>query len=175
RRAAVEALVRWQRPGRPLLPPDRFVPLAEQSGLINELTGWVLDTALAQVSEWQAQGLRMPVAVNVSVHDLERPAFAGRVLASLSAFGTDPEMLCLEVTETRAMQAPRAVIASMERLRSFGVRLAIDDFGTGQSSLAPVRHFPADEIKIDKSFCADVSGSSLAILRSVVALAHELG
>ena len=175
RLAAVEALVRWQRPGRPLLAPDRFVPLAEQSGLINEMTGWVLDTALAQASDWQSEGLRVPVAVNVSVHDLERPAFAGRVLTSLSAFRIDPDMLCLEVTETRAMQAPHAVIASMERLRTFGVRLAIDDFGTGQSSLSHLRHFPADEIKIDKSFCADLSGSSLAILRSVVAMAHELG
>ncbi|HEX6487419.1 MAG TPA: EAL domain-containing protein [Candidatus Dormibacteraeota bacterium] len=172
---AAEALIRWKRVGRPLLLPDRFVPLAEQAGLINEVTGWVLDTALGQAAAWADQGAAMPVAVNISVHDLERATFVNRVAAALSAHRLDASLLCLEITETSAMQAMHAVVTNMERLRALGVRLSIDDFGTGQSSLAYLRHLPADEVKLDRSFCLDPSAASLSIVRSVITMAHELG
>lgn len=169
-----EALVRWRRRGGAVLLPERFISVAEQAGLINELTGWVLDNALRQSALWVREGVRLLVAVNVSVHDLERPTFVNRVAAALSANRADPALLCLEVTETSAMRALRPVVETMERLRALGVRLSIDDFGTGQSSLSYLHELPVDEVKLDRSFCAELSESSFAIVRSVITMAHEL-
>jgi EAL domain-containing protein (putative c-di-GMP-specific phosphodiesterase class I) len=173
----VEALVRWQHPTRGLVAPDQFIPLAEQSALIDAITLWVLDTALAQASAWQAGGHALGVAVNLSTRALQDPRFADTVGALLRRHAVPARRLKLELTESALLLDPAGALAALGTLHAMGVRLSIDDFGTGYSSLAYLKHLPVDEIKIDKSFVLDmtVSGKDLAIVRSTVELARNLG
>jgi diguanylate cyclase (GGDEF)-like protein len=174
---AVEALVRWRHPTRGLLLPDEFVPLAERSGLVQPLTGWVLDTALAQLSRWHDAGLRLRMAVNVTVKDLCGDALADQVTSGLARYGVPADCLQLEVTEGSLFADPVRAGPTLRRLGELGVTLSLDDFGTGYSSLAHLRQLPVREIKIDRSFVARMEhdAADLAIVRSIVDLALGLG
>ncbi len=172
-----EALVRWQHPKHGFMPPDEFIGLAEQTGLIRPLTFWVLDTAARQCAEWRRDGLEIEVAVNLSarhLQDLELPDLVGQVIEK---WGLSPDWLALEVTENAIMLDPERAMKVIEDLDARGIRLAIDDFGTGYSSLAYLKDLPADELKIDKSFVLDMDRdkSNLMIVESTINLAHSLG
>ena len=175
--AGVEALVRWQHPDRGLIPPAEFVPLAEQTGLIDPLTHWVLDNALRQCSVWRARGLHVPMAINLSAHNLQDLRLCESVAEALSRSGVPARWLTLEITESAVMADPQRALTVLDNLRAAGVRVAIDDFGTGYSSLAYLKEIPADDLKIDRSFTqsmvADPTG--LAIVRTTIELGHRLG
>ncbi|WP_051378000.1 MULTISPECIES: putative bifunctional diguanylate cyclase/phosphodiesterase [Derxia] len=174
---SAECLLRWRHPERGLIPPDSFIPWAEQTGFIKRLTAWVLDTACAQIARMRALHIELPLAVNLSAVDLDNPALHGKVEAALARHGVPPAMLKLEITESAAMNDPGRALATLARLRSLGIGLAIDDFGTGQSSLSYLSRFPVDELKIDKSFvrgmCAHRHDAML--VRSTIDLGHLLG
>jgi EAL domain-containing protein (putative c-di-GMP-specific phosphodiesterase class I) len=173
----VEALVRWQHPVRGLVPPDEFVPLAERTGLVHRLTAFVLREALDQVAEWWAHGLQVPVAVNVSMRDLQETDLAGLVAAELDAHHLPPTALVLEVTESVLAQDPGRAVATLRELADLGVSSSLDDFGTGYSSLLLLERLPVAEIKIDRSFVRrlDEQDGDPAMVRSIVGFAHGLG
>jgi len=175
--AHVEALVRWQHPARGLVSPNEFIPLAEQTGLIAPLTHWTLHEALAQVRVWQQRDLYLGVAVNLSARMLHEPHLAETVASLLREHDVPARRLKLELTESAIMVDPAGALVVLGELHQMGVRLSIDDFGTGYSSLAYLKHLPVDEIKIDRSFVQDMalSGKDLAIVRSTVELARNLG
>jgi diguanylate cyclase (GGDEF)-like protein len=174
---AVEALIRWLHPGRGLVPPDGFLPVAEQTGLIDPLTRWVLATALAQVVAWGDEFDGLTMAVNVSARNLARADFADTVLGELAAAGVPADRLVLEITETALMTDPEVAADVLARLSTAGVRISIDDFGQGQTSLGYLATLPLHELKIDKSFVDDLPANPAhaAIVRSVVDLGHNLG
>ncbi|GAC1313991.1 MAG: hypothetical protein NVSMB2_02800 [Chloroflexota bacterium] len=173
----LEALVRWQHPDRGLVPPDQFITLAENTGLIRPLTTWVLDHALKQCREWREQGLEAAVAVNLSMRSLQDEQLPEKLSALLEKSHVPARLLRIEVTESSLMAEPDRVRGILERIRQMGVLIAIDDFGTGYSSLAYLKRLPVDELKIDKSFVQDIASDSedAAIVRSTIALAHDLG
>ncbi len=174
--AGVEALVRWRHPERGLVLPDEFVPLAERSGLIQSLTAWVIDAALAQLATWQAEGFRFRMSVNVSVKDLCGDALAGQVERGLQRYGIAAEQLQLEVTEGSLLADPVRAASTLARLAELGVGLSLDDFGTGYSSLSHLRRLPVREIKVDRSFVRSMDDRrDLAVVRSVVDLGRGLG
>jgi len=165
----VEALLRWRHPSAGEMPPDAFIPIAEDSALIVPIGHWVLEQACAQSVEWRRHGYRLNLSVNVSARQLERPEFAEEVSAVLRMSGVDPATLTLEITETALMREPDATAALLDELKALGLRIAVDDFGTGYSSLAYLRQFPVDSLKIDRTFITNVTRSSEA-----QALAHTL-
>ncbi|CAN7343245.1 EAL domain-containing protein [Pseudoduganella sp. LjRoot289] len=174
---AMEALVRWRHPTRGMVSPVEFIPLAEETGLINPLGDWVLRTACAQLRSWIQQGLPpLRVAVNLSVRQLLQKEFAATVEAVLADTGLPPHLLELEITESTLMENAQDTLKALHRLRSLGVRLSIDDFGTGYSSLSYLKRFPVDIIKIDRSFVRDVpmDADDVAIVTAIIALAHSL-
>ncbi len=173
-----EALLRWRHPVLGDVSPAEFIPVIEITALSKPMTSFVLDTALAQLQHWAAQGLEMPVSVNISTTNLEERGFIDRVEASLDAHGIDPAMLELEVTESAVMGNSVLALARLETLSARGVRIAIDDFGTGHSSLAYLHSLPADVVKIDKSF-VDALGTDddrgESMIAAIVALSRDLG
>jgi len=173
----VEALVRWQHPVRGLLPPAEFLPAAEQSGLIEPLTAWVLRRALADQRDWLAAGRTWPVAVNVSARNLEAPGFADFVAATVAEYGIPADMLMLEVTETALAGDAATATRTVIDLVGLGAGVAVDDFGVGYTSLSQLRNVPVSEIKIDQVFVRGIvqNPQSEAIVRSVIELAHGLG
>ena len=173
----VEALVRWQHPGRGLLSPQEFIPLAEKSGLIRDLSRWVLENALRQNGMWRSQGLEVGVAVNVSARDLVDPSFADEIQQLLRRFSVPPHALELEITESALMADPERAITILNQLRSLGVKLTVDDFGTGYSSLAYLQRLPVTGVKIDKSFVSGVrrDDAGFVIVRSTIEIARVLG
>jgi predicted signal transduction protein with EAL and GGDEF domain len=173
----VEALVRWQHPVRGLLLPGEFIPLAEKSGLVRELTRWVLENGLRQNSVWREQGVELGLAVNVSARDLVDPAFVSEVAELLRRYAVPAAALELEITESAVMPDPERAIKILGELRSLGVRLAIDDFGTGYSSLAYLRRLPVTGVKIDKSFVSGLKsgGAGLLIVQATIEIARLLG
>jgi diguanylate cyclase (GGDEF)-like protein len=174
---AAEALVRWRHPELGVIPPDQFISIADESGLILEVGEWVLCTAARQAQRWQQDGWRdMSVAVNFSAAQFKQQHFETRVREALAAAGLEPRYLELEITETLAMQNAEATAETLRRLKELGVRVSIDDFGTGYSSLGYLRRFPIDILKIDRSFVrdADRDADSGAIVRTIVALARAL-
>ncbi|MEU0944486.1 bifunctional diguanylate cyclase/phosphodiesterase [Streptomyces canus] len=175
--AGLEALVRWVHPERGKVPPDEFIAIAESSGLMPHLTEYVLDTALAQVAEWRAQGLYVPVAVNVSPRDVHTPGFAGSVAARLARHGVPAGALQLEITEHVLLEDPSRAADTLAALTGHGVKMSLDDFGTGYSSLVHLRRLPVSELKIDRSFVAKlaVDTEDAEIVRCTVDLAHSLG
>ncbi len=176
--AGLEALLRWRQPELGLVPPDRFIGVAEETGRILEIGGWVLYEACRQARVWQVAGLpKVPVAVNVSVRQFRQAGFVQEVLGALEAAGLAPEYLELELTESLMMQNIESVIVAMRQLKELGVRLSIDDFGTGYSSLSYLRRFPLDYLKIDRSFVRDMLNDApgSAIVRSMITLGHSLG
>ncbi|MFI0242352.1 putative bifunctional diguanylate cyclase/phosphodiesterase [Streptomyces sp. NPDC016845] len=175
--AGLEALVRWVHPERGKVPPDEFIAIAESSGLMPHLTEYVLDTALAQVARWRAQGLHVPVAVNVSPRDVHTPGFAGAVAARLARHGVPAGSLQLEITEHVLLEDPQRAADTLAGLTGHGVKMSLDDFGTGYSSLVHLRRLPVSELKIDRSFVARlaVDNEDAEIVRCTVDLAHSLG
>ena len=175
--ASVEALVRWQHPARGLIPPDEFIPVAQETGLIKPLTRYVLAQALAQCRAWDVDGLELAVAVNVSMRNLMDLEFPDEVGELLAESGIAPTRLELEITESNIATDAARTARVLERLSTMGVRIAIDDFGTGYSSLAYLRRLPIDQIKIDRSFVAAMGESeeSAVIVRSTIDLGRNLG
>jgi diguanylate cyclase (GGDEF)-like protein len=173
----VEALARWQHPALGRVGPDGFIPLAEQAGLINALTQVVLRDAIAQCGRWRTQGLALRVSVNVSPRSLVDRDLPRAIARLLAANDVPPQSLQLEITESRAMPTGHGPLAVLDELRTMGVSVAIDDFGTGYSSLVQLQQLPVDEIKIDRSFVANMadSPSDAAIVRSTIDLARNLG
>jgi EAL domain-containing protein (putative c-di-GMP-specific phosphodiesterase class I) len=174
---AVEALLRWQHPERGLLGPHLFLPAAEQSGLIERLTAWVVERALTDRAVWTSQGRPWAVAVNVSARNLESPTLVGHVARLLASTGTPPDQLYLEVTETAIAGDPVVAVATVQALAETGVRISLDDFGVGYTSLSQLRSLPVAELKIDRAFVTALPApdSDRAIVAAVVQLAHGLG
>ncbi|TFW34666.1 bifunctional diguanylate cyclase/phosphodiesterase [Massilia horti] len=176
----VEALLRWQHPDLGRIEPGRFIPLAEETGMIVAIGGWVLRTACAQQRAWVAAGLpALKVAVNLSARQLKDPCLVASVLGTIADTGIDPHCLDLEVTESILIEDPAAHLATMTSLRALGVKISIDDFGTGYSSLNYLCELPADVLKIDGSFvrrlAQHASGSrSHVLVESVIDMAHRL-
>jgi diguanylate cyclase (GGDEF)-like protein/PAS domain S-box-containing protein len=173
----VEALVRWQHPTLGLLPPDQFIPLQEQLGLIEQLTFWVLEKSRDQAMQWHNAGLEVTVSVNLSPFNLQNPEFADRTASLLEGSPLGASWLVLEITENAVMLDPDKALQMLERLAAMGITLSVDDFGTGYSSLAYLRQLPVQEVKIDKSFVMGISSThdgDVAIVRAIVNLAHQL-
>jgi diguanylate cyclase (GGDEF)-like protein len=172
-----EALVRWQHPERGFIPPNEFVPIAERTGLIKPLSRYVLEASVEQCARWQAAGLDMHIAVNLTIPDLLDLELPDRIAELLAKSGVRPEQLELEITETTILADPFRVRGVLNRLNAIGLRLAIDDFGTGYSSLAYLKNLPVHTIKIDRSFvmgmCEDTSDAT--IVRSTIDLGRNLG
>ncbi|MDF3020379.1 MAG: response regulator receiver protein [Steroidobacteraceae bacterium] len=176
--ASVEALVRWRHPTRGIVPPDEFIPIAEESGLIVQLSDLVMRQALKQISEWWKAGCRdLRVAVNVSGAQFEAPGFPDWVFAHLDEAGLPGACLELEITESLLMVDEAAAALAVRAVRELGVHVAIDDFGTGYSSLAYLKHFPIEALKIDRSFVADLGRDSndAAICAAIIAMGRQLG
>jgi EAL domain-containing protein (putative c-di-GMP-specific phosphodiesterase class I) len=175
--AGVEALLRWRHPRLGLVPPDRFIPIADESGLIVEIGEWVLKKACAQGRAWHALGVgSLTVSVNVSALQFSQPRLLEVVASGLVESNFPPDFLELEITESVLMQDAETAIGMLRALKRLGVKISVDDFGTGYSSLSYLRRFPIDILKIDKSFVREVgiSGESEAIVRAITALARSL-
>ncbi len=172
----VEALLRWQHPELGLLRPDRFIPLAEESGLIVPIGLWVLRTACATARLWRENGMPMPVAVNLSARQFHDGRLVADIAGILAASGLAPGELELEITESTVMQNPEQAVALMDEIRRLGVRLAMDDFGIGYSSIGHLKRFPIDSLKLDRTFVRDLPEdiNDVAITRAVIAMAHTL-
>jgi EAL domain-containing protein (putative c-di-GMP-specific phosphodiesterase class I)/CheY-like chemotaxis protein len=173
----VEALARWQHPRLGVVMPDEFVPLAERSGAIGDLTSSVLGASLKQVREWNDQGLRLSCAVNLPPSLVTDLSFPDRIAALLSQHGVDGSQLGLEITETATMQNPTTTMDILTRLRVKRIGLSLDDFGTGYSSLTQLYQMPFNEMKIDKSLVTNVPHSREAntMVSSLIELGHNLG
>jgi diguanylate cyclase (GGDEF)-like protein/PAS domain S-box-containing protein len=164
-----EALLRWHHPERGMIPPLDFIPLAEDTGLINEIGDWVLRTACAEAATWPSH---IRLAVNVSPVQLKSPTLALRIASALAAPGLAPDRLEIEITEAVLIRDDESALKILHQLRDVGVRIALDDFGTGYSSLSYLKRFPFDKIKIDRCFVSDIeAGSSSAIVQAVVSIA----
>ncbi|MEK8045140.1 two-component system response regulator [Ideonella margarita] len=185
--SGVEALVRWMHPVEGLIPPDQFIPLAEETGLILDIGEWVLGEACRQLRRWRAAGHPdLCMAVNLSPRQLQRPGLDVTVLNALEAGGLPPASLELEITESSVMQEPEQALTLLRRLRAIGVRISIDDFGTGYTNFAYLRQLPLQRLKIDRSFIqhlADVdedgvapgaTQDDVAIVEAIIAMAHKL-
>ncbi|MGY1724065.1 EAL domain-containing protein [Blastococcus sp. SYSU DS0533] len=174
---AVEALARWQHPTLGPVPPDIFVPIAEASGRIREIGDHVLLEACRTVAAWRADGLDLEVAVNVSAVQLTDPDFAGTVLRVLAETGLPARSLTLEVTESQVLTEVATRHGHLEHLRALGVGISVDDFGTGYSSLAQLQRLPVSELKVDRSFTSQLTGSapSSPLVAGIIGLAHGLG
>ena len=171
-----EALLRWIHPELGTIPPLRFIPVAEETGLIVPIGEWVLHSACRQACQWQAQGFALSVAVNLSAVQFRHKALEQSIGQALSASGLAPQWLELELTEGLIMDGSDSVIGIMQRLRQIGVKLSVDDFGTGYSSLSYLKRFPLDKLKIDQSFVRDVTTDpdDAAITRAIINMAQSL-
>ncbi|HEX3910756.1 MAG TPA: EAL domain-containing protein [Solirubrobacteraceae bacterium] len=177
--AAVEALLRWQHPTRGLLAPGEFIPVAEESGLIESIGRWVLQSACAQAAEWHAVGRSehpLGIAVNLSARQFTQRDLEKTVLDALASSGIDPGSLCLEITESVLLEEPDGVSETISRIAAHGVRFVLDDFGTGYSSLAYLGRLPIDGLKVDRSFVDTLgtSSRSRAITTAIVRMAQAL-
>ncbi len=176
RLCGAEALIRWQHAERGFMPPDSFIPIAEQSGFIVPLTAWILDSAIRECAEWHRQGIQIPVAVNISARNLQDPNITTVILETLEQHSVSNNSLIVELTETAVMSNPDLVLDVVTLLESKSVHVSIDDFGTGYSSLANLKKLPVTEIKIDRSFVMDMKedNNDAVIVRSTIDLAHNM-
>lgn len=170
---SVEALIRWHHPSRGMVPPDKFIGIAEETGQIVDLGNWVLLAAMRQQRKWQDQGLAIPVSVNISARQFTANDLLANVSDALKRTGCDPHMIELEITESMLVGEPDAVHSTLQQLSSMGVRLALDDFGTGYSNLAYLQNFPLDCLKIDRVFLSDRKRSML--MSTILNMGHVLG
>jgi len=173
----VEPLVRWQRPGGAWLMPSAFIPVAERNGLIDGIGLWVAREACRQMVAWQAAGYEVPrMSLNVSAAQFRHPGLAGLMAQLLAEHGLDPSRFVIELTESALMADPESAYQQLRQIRQAGLRVSIDDFGTGHSSLSCLRRYPLDELKIDRSFIADLEHSTrdLEVLRSILNLSRAL-
>jgi diguanylate cyclase (GGDEF)-like protein/PAS domain S-box-containing protein len=173
----MEALVRWQHPDFGLLEPERFIPVAEETGLVVPLGEWVIRAACEQAAAWREAGRDdVTVAVNLSAWHFRRPGFAGFFRDVLERTGLDGRWLNLELTETVLMEKKDLTVETLAELKTLGIRLSVDDFGTGYSSLAYLRQFPLDTLKIDRAFVRDMASNPAdrAVVKALIELAHAL-
>ncbi|MFN8574276.1 MAG: EAL domain-containing protein [Gemmatimonadaceae bacterium] len=173
-----EALVRWYHPKRGLIPPNEFLPVAEETGLILPIGHWVLREACRQAAKWEDDGDGLPsISVNLAPRQLEHASFIDDLRGALTESGLDPRRLILEVTESQIMRAPEQARARLHAMKALGVRVAIDDFGTGYSSLSHLQYFPVDELKIDRTFVARINDGEreVSFIKTMIELARSLG
>ncbi len=176
--SGIEALIRWQHPERGLVPPDEFIAIAEDTGLIVPIGEWVLNTACAQAMEWRKAGIpSVRMAVNISARQFRHKAFFDSIHAALAASGLAPEFLELEITESMAVHDPDETILLLQKLNAAGLSIAMDDFGTGFSSLSYLKRLPVNVLKIDRSFVSGIvtDPSDVAIAKTVIDLGRNLG
>jgi len=175
--AGAEALIRWQHPALGMVSPDRFVPLAEETGLIVQIGDWVIRTVCQQQVQWQRDGQRIvPVAVNLSALQFRESNVLQTISGALEQYGLDPRWLEVELTESLVMHDPQAVQQTMRHFRQLGLRISLDDFGTGYSSLAYLKRFPFHYVKIDRAFVTEITNNpdDAAIATAIIAMAHSL-
>jgi diguanylate cyclase (GGDEF)-like protein len=172
----VEALIRWRHGELGLLMPDKFIALAEETGIIIPIGYWTIRRVCERTRRWAEQGTPLPVAVNLSATQFHEPDLVSELAAIFKATGASPHHLELEITESMVMKDPERAVGVMEALRAMGVRISIDDFGTGHSSLGYLKRFPINQLKVDRSFVRDLphNGDDVAITRAVIAMAHSL-
>jgi predicted signal transduction protein with EAL and GGDEF domain len=174
----LEGLVRWQAPGEPLVYPVSFISIAEETGLIVDIGRYVLRAACTQARRWRDAGHRgLTVSINASPRELQQERYAEQVLGALQEFNLPPDALEIEITESMVVQDAPRLIRMLNRLQEAGVQIAIDDFGTGYSNLRYLQRFPAQRLKIDRSFITDIlrSNEDTAIVRAIITLGHNLG
>ncbi len=173
----VEALLRWNDPKSGLITPDRFIPLAEETGMISEIGKWVLFEACKQGKQWLQQGYNLHVSVNVSAHQVHHQDLPRLLDLALKESGFNADKLTLELTESAMMRREEEVVTMLHALRAKGIRLAIDDFGTGYSSYSYLKRFPIDILKIDKSFIDDIpyENDDVAIVKAIIAMGSAMG
>ncbi len=173
----VEALLRWRHPLSGVIPPDVFIPIAEDNGMIVPIGRWVLQEACSQGAGWHRRGYPLNISVNASARQLERPEFVEEVRAALEDSGLKPASLTIEITETVLMRKPDHTARLLGELKALGVRIAVDDFGTGYSSLAYLRQFPVDSLKIDRTFITglELSSEAHALTHTLIQLGKALG
>lgn len=172
-----EALLRWRHPEKGLVPPGRFIPFAEQTGFIREITPWLLQHVVGQATIWYRSGLEIVTSVNLSTLDLACPTLVPDVERLLEETGLPARLLCLEITESALMDDPEQALRHLDELAALGVKLSIDDYGSGQASLAYVQQLPVHELKVDRAFIdkVDQRPKNAAIVRSTILLCRELG
>lgn len=175
--ASVEALIRWKHPIRGMVFPDQFIPFAEQTGLVRDITLWMIEEASKVSVEWIQKGVKIPIAVNISARDLIDSDFPNKVAEILNRTGSDTSLISLEVTESSVMDDPHRAKQTLLHLSEMGIKLAIDDFGTGYSSLSYLKELPVSELKIDKSFVMNIEANlnDRIIVSSTIELAHNMG
>jgi diguanylate cyclase (GGDEF)-like protein len=174
---AAEALIRWRHPERGLVPPAKFIPFAEQTGFIREITPWLVRQVIRDTARWRGLGLDLVISANLSTYDLLNADLLEGIFAALAEEQLPPSALCLEITESALMDQPQRALQHLNRLAEHGIQLAIDDYGSGQASLSYVKDLPVHELKIDRVFVADADTlpKNAAIVRSTVLLCRELG
>ena len=175
--SGAEALLRWHHPQRGVVPPGRFIPFAEQTGFIREITPWLLSKVISQSASWRDAGLSLVPSINLSAPDLLNRGLPELVRKLLLEHRLSPEAICLEITESALMEDPELAQQHLVELANLGVKLSIDDYGVGQASLAYVRNLPVHELKIDQTFTRSLGNSTkdAAIVRSTIAMGHALG
>ncbi|MBI3547332.1 MAG: EAL domain-containing protein [Gammaproteobacteria bacterium] len=174
--SCVEALVRWHYPDQEFMPPDKFIHSSEQCGLIQPLTRWVIEHAMAHCAHWHSMGFNVNVSINLSVMNLHEMDFIEFIVGTLNKWKVEPTWISLEITESAVMSDPGHALEVLSQLNEMGLSISIDDFGTGYSSLAYLKRLPVDEIKIDKSFVLDMEHdkNDAVIVRSTIDLAHNM-
>jgi diguanylate cyclase (GGDEF)-like protein len=172
-----EVLIRWIHPTRGFVAPDQFIPYAEQTGFITQITRWVLSRAFVQCATWWRTGRALNIAVNLSARDLQAPGLVDFIKGLLDEHAVNPNWITLEVTESAVMNDAAHALKTLQELHDMGLKLSIDDFGTGYSSFAYLKKMPVDELKIDRSFVKDMitDRDDASIVRAVIELSHSLG
>ncbi|MEM5552069.1 EAL domain-containing protein [Pseudoalteromonas neustonica] len=173
----VESLIRWQQKDGRWISPELFIDLAEQSGLIVELTEWVIKTVIKQVEQWQKNGIYMQAAINVSAQDIAYPGFHSNLVSTLKNYSVAPALITIELTERDMIENEEKGIQALENLKAIGVKISLDDYGVGQTSLGRLKMLPIDELKLDKCFILklDESEKDQFIVESTITLGHQLG